>query len=79
VTCSTHERDGNRPLVGVIGGIGPLATAYFLGTSTENPGPVMADDARRLESFGASFLVGPVQHGPQLHRRGGRGRQHPRC
>jgi len=59
VTCSTHERDGNHPLVGVIGGIGPLATAYFLGTSTENPGPVMADDPPRLESFGASFLVVP--------------------
>lgn len=82
-----------RPLVGVIGGVGPLATAYFLGkvvrltqatrdqdhldmvilehasipdrtafilgTSTENPGPVMADDARRLERFGAAFLVLP--------------------
>lgn len=82
-----------RPLVGVIGGIGPLATAYFLAKvvrlteaerdqdhldmivfdhaaipdrtafildgSTEDPGPVMAEDARRLESFGASFLVVP--------------------
>ncbi len=82
-----------RPLVGVIGGVGPLATAYFLGkvvrltqaardqdhldmvildhasipdrtafilgTSTENPGLVMADDARRLERFGAAFLVVP--------------------
>jgi len=82
-----------RPLVGVIGGVGPLATAYFLGkvvrltvaerdqdhidmivfdhaaipdrtafivgTSTEDPGPVMADDARRLEAFGAAFLVIP--------------------
>lgn len=82
-----------RALVGVVGGVGPLATAYFLnkvvrltvasrdqdhldmvvfdhaaipdrtafvlGTSTENPGPVMADDARRLEQFGASFLVIP--------------------
>lgn len=81
------------PLVGVIGGVGPLATAYFLGkvvrltvaerdqdhldmivfdhaaipdrtayimgTSAEDPGPVMADDARRLEDFGAQFLVVP--------------------
>ncbi len=80
-------------LVGVIGGVGPLATAYFLdkvvrltdadrdqdhvdlvvfnhasipdrtafvvGESAANPGPVMADDARRLESFGAQFLVLP--------------------
>ncbi len=82
-----------RPLVGVIGGVGPLATAYFLGKivrlteaerdqdhldvvvfdhaaipdrtafilgdSTEDPGPVMADDARRLAAFGADFLVVP--------------------
>lgn len=82
-----------RPLVGVIGGVGPLATAYFLdmvvtlteaardqdhldmvvfnhasipdrtafllGESTDSPGPVMADDARRLEDFGADFLVLP--------------------
>lgn len=82
-----------RPLVGVIGGVGPLATAYFLdkvvrltaaerdqdhldmvvfdhagipdrtafvlGESTEDPGPVMADDGRRLEAFGADFLVLP--------------------
>jgi len=82
-----------RPLVGVIGGVGPLATAYFLGkvvrltvaerdqdhvdmivfdhasipdrtafivgASPEDPGPVMADDARRLAAFGADFLVVP--------------------
>jgi aspartate racemase len=82
-----------RPLVGVIGGVGPLATAYFLGkvvrltvaerdqdhldmivfdhaaipdrtayivgAAGEDPGPVMADDARRLEAFGADFLVIP--------------------
>lgn len=82
-----------RPLVGVIGGVGPLATAYFLGKvvrlteaerdqdhldvlvfdhaaipdrtafilgdSAEDPGPVMADDARRLAAFGADFLVVP--------------------
>ncbi|MDQ2625339.1 MAG: amino acid racemase [Actinomycetota bacterium] len=88
----THDpRSG--PLVGVIGGVGPLATAYFLdkivrltaaerdqdhvdlvvfnhasipdrtdfvvGRSLENPGPVMADDARRLEAFGSDFLVLP--------------------
>ncbi|MCL3862227.1 amino acid racemase [Actinotalea sp. K2] len=79
--------------VGVIGGVGPLATAYFLdkvvrltaaerdqdhldmvvlnhatipdrtayilGESAQNPGPVMAQDARRLERFGVSFLVLP--------------------
>src|SRR5690554_3606264 len=86
-------------LVGVIGGVGPLATAYFLdkvvrltraerdqdhvdlivfnhagipdrtafvvgtpdedGSPPQNPGPVMAQDARRLEGFGADFLVLP--------------------
>lgn len=79
--------------MGVVGGVGPQATAYFLdmvvrlthaerdqdhldmvvlnharipdrtafilGASTENPGPVMAQDARRLERFGADFLVLP--------------------
>lgn len=79
--------------VGVIGGVGPLATAYFLqrvvqrteahsdqehvdlivfnhssipdrtefilGRSQEDPGPVLAEDARRLERFGVSFLVMP--------------------
>ncbi|MCV2396320.1 amino acid racemase [Actinotalea sp. M2MS4P-6] len=79
--------------VGVIGGVGPQATAYFLdmivrlteaardqdhldmvvlnhatipdrtayilGTSDEDPGPVMAADAARLEAFGVSFLVVP--------------------
>lgn len=79
--------------VGVIGGVGPLATAYFLervvkltdaqrdqdhvdmlvlnhatipdrtafilGTSTQDPGPVLAHDAHRLEAFGVSFIVMP--------------------
>ena len=79
--------------VGVIGGVGPQATAYFLdmvvrltdaardqdhldlvvlnhatipdrtefilGTSQDDPGPVMAADAARLEAFGVSFLVVP--------------------
>lgn len=82
-----------RPPVGVIGGVGPQATAYFLdmvvrltaaerdqdhldmvvlnhasipdrtafilGESDENPGPVMAEDARRLAAFGVDFLVLP--------------------
>ncbi|GGB93532.1 aspartate/glutamate racemase family protein [Cellulomonas carbonis] len=81
------------PPVGVIGGVGPQATAYFLdmvvrltdaardqdhldlvvlnhatipdrtafivGESDEDPGPVMAEDARRLERFGVQFLVLP--------------------
>jgi len=81
------------PLVGVLGGVGPLATAYFLqrlvvctdaerdqdhvdavvlnhatipdrtafvlGRSQEDPGPVLAADARRLERFGVDFLVMP--------------------
>lgn len=85
-------RDAALP-VGVIGGVGPLATAYFLdkvvrlthahrdqdhvdlvvlnhatipdrtdfilGRSSDDPGPVMAADARRLEEFGVSFLVVP--------------------
>lgn len=80
-------------LVGVIGGVGPLATAYFLQMlvtltdastdqehvdvivfnhasipdrtdfvlhrSDQDPGPVLADDARRLASFGADFVVMP--------------------
>ncbi|MGP7961043.1 aspartate/glutamate racemase family protein [Sanguibacter sp. A247] len=80
-------------LVGVIGGVGPLATAYFLnhvvrltvaerdqdhvdmivlnhatipdrtafilGASADDPGPVLARDAQRLEAFGADFLVMP--------------------
>jgi aspartate racemase len=85
--------EATGPLVGVLGGVGPLATAYFLqlvvsltdadrdqdhldmvvldhatipdrtafvlGESDEDPGPVLARDARRLEAFGASFLVMP--------------------
>lgn len=81
------------PPVGVLGGVGPLATAYFLqrvvqltqadrdqdhldlvvlnhatipdrtdyvlGRSQSDPGPVLARDARRLETFGVSFLVMP--------------------
>jgi aspartate racemase len=84
---------GTAPLVGVLGGVGPLATAYFLqllveltdaerdqdhvdavvlnhatipdrtdfvlGRSDDDPGPVLARDARRLEAFGVSFLVMP--------------------
>ncbi|BDZ43400.1 aspartate racemase [Paraoerskovia sediminicola] len=84
---------GRSAPVGVIGGVGPLATAYFLqlvvrltdaerdqdhldmivfdhagipdrtefvlGRSTDDPGPVLADDARRLERFGVDFLVMP--------------------
>lgn len=79
--------------VGVIGGVGPAATAYFLdmvvrltraerdqdhldmvvlqhasipdrtafitGASDDDPGPVMAEDARRLERFGVELLVLP--------------------
>lgn len=79
--------------VGVIGGVGPLATAYFLqlvvqltqaerdqdhldmvvlnhstipdrtefilGRSQCDPAPILAQDARRLERFGVSFLVMP--------------------
>ena len=88
-----HEHGGERAPVGVIGGVGPLATAYFLqlvvslteaerdqdhldmvvlnhatipdrtafvlGRSDADPGPVLARDARRLEAFGVSFLVMP--------------------
>ncbi|ROS78967.1 aspartate/glutamate racemase family protein [Cellulomonas sp. PhB143] len=84
---------GRPAPVGVIGGVGPLATAYFLQLvvrltdadrdqdhldmivfdhagipdrtefvlrrSSEDPGPVLADDARRLARFGVSFLVMP--------------------
>jgi aspartate racemase len=37
----------------------PDRTAYITGASHEDPGPVMAEDARRLERFGVSFLVMP--------------------
>ncbi|WP_298993169.1 aspartate/glutamate racemase family protein [uncultured Pseudokineococcus sp.] len=84
---------GEHPLVGVVGGVGPLATvsfldavvrlteaerdqdhvdlvvlqhatipdrtAHILGASAEDPGPVMAEDARRLERWGAGFVVVP--------------------
>ncbi|MEN0128771.1 MAG: amino acid racemase [Brevundimonas sp.] len=86
------ERGATAP-VGVIGGVGPLATVYFmdkvvrltqaardqdhvdmvvlqhatipdrteyiLGRSDDNPGPVMAEDARTLERVGVSFIVVP--------------------
>ncbi|MEJ5912911.1 aspartate/glutamate racemase family protein [Pseudokineococcus sp. 1T1Z-3] len=89
---STAESPGH-PLVGVVGGVGPLATvsfldavvrltaaerdqdhvdlvvlqhatipdrtAHILGASDEDPGPVMAADARRLERWGAGFVVVP--------------------
>ncbi|MFI2364701.1 aspartate/glutamate racemase family protein [Promicromonospora sp. NPDC019610] len=92
--------DGGRPgacvagtLVGVLGGVGPLATvlfmervvrltdaardqdhvdmvvlqhatvpdrtAFVLGRSADDPGPVLAADARRLAGLGADFLVLP--------------------
>lgn len=85
-------RDG-RSLVGVVGGVGPLATAYFLarvvrltdaatdqehvdlvvhqrasipdrtafllGRSTDDPGPVMAACARDLVRLGAETVVLP--------------------
>lgn len=37
----------------------PDRTAYILGRSQENPGPVMAADARRLERLGVGFVVVP--------------------
>lgn len=37
----------------------PDRTAYILGRSTENPGPVMAADARRLAALGVGFVVIP--------------------
>lgn len=93
MTSTPTERDAAHPLVGVIGGVGPLATAYFLqlvvrlteadrdqdhvdmvvfnhatipdrtdfvlGRSGDDPGPVLARDALRLEGFGVDFLVMP--------------------
>lgn len=93
VGSGPQENAGERAPVGVIGGVGPLATAYFLqlvvslteaerdqdhldmvvlnhatipdrtafvlGRSDADPGPVLARDARRLEAFGVSFLVMP--------------------
>lgn len=37
----------------------PDRTAYILGDSPEDPGPVMAADARRLEALGVDFVVVP--------------------
>lgn len=37
----------------------PDRTAFILGASDEDPGPVMATDARRLEALGVSFVVIP--------------------
>ena len=37
----------------------PDRTAFILGRSDEDPAPVLANDARRLEQFGVSFLVMP--------------------
>lgn len=37
----------------------PDRTAFILGTSTQDPGPVMAADARRLEALGVGFVVVP--------------------
>ncbi|MFS0706149.1 aspartate/glutamate racemase family protein [Cellulomonas sp. 179-A 9B4 NHS] len=37
----------------------PDRTAYILGDSAEDPGPVMAADARRLEALGVDFVVVP--------------------
>ncbi|MEV0949325.1 amino acid racemase [Promicromonospora sp. NPDC050249] len=88
------ERDGGfAGFVGVLGGVGPLATilymervvrltdaardqdhvdmmvlqhatvpdrtAFVLGRSPDDPGPVLAADARRLAGAGAGFLVLP--------------------
>ncbi|WP_449385134.1 aspartate/glutamate racemase family protein [Cellulomonas soli] len=37
----------------------PDRTAFILGTSPQDPGPVMARDARRLSSLGVDFIVVP--------------------
>lgn len=37
----------------------PDRTAHVLGGSAQDPGPVMADDARRLERWGAELVVVP--------------------
>lgn len=93
MTHDVSDQEPARTLVGVIGGVGPLATAYFLemvvrltdaardqdhldmvvfdhaaipdrtdfllGRSAQDPGPVLADDARRLVAFGSELLVMP--------------------
>ena len=82
-----------RKVLGILGGVGPLATAYFMETiirrteaasdqdhlemvvlnhteipdrtayilhsRSPDPGPVLAEDARRLESWGADVIVIP--------------------
>ncbi len=37
----------------------PDRTAYILGTDDANPGPVMAEDARRLTAMGVDFIAVP--------------------
>lgn len=37
----------------------PDRTAYILGASAEDPGPVMAEDARRLTALGVEFVAVP--------------------
>lgn len=88
-----NEKNGKKPLLGIIGGLGPMASAYFLetvtahtradcdqehiniilssraetpdrtafilGKSDKSPLPYMIEDAKRLEAYGADFLLMP--------------------
>ncbi|MDL2293751.1 amino acid racemase [Ruminococcaceae bacterium OttesenSCG-928-D13] len=83
--------NGNRKILGVIGGLGPFASAYFYdlinlhtqansdqdhldlvissrastpdrtgfirGENPESPGPVMAEEAKKLQAYGAGVLA----------------------
>lgn len=87
------SKEGKKPLLGIIGGLGPMASAYFLetvtahtkadcdqehiniilssraetpdrtafilGKSSDSPLPYMIEDAKRLESYGADYLLMP--------------------
>ncbi|WP_249670862.1 aspartate/glutamate racemase family protein [Cellulomonas wangleii] len=60
VRRTAAERDQDHVDLVVLQHAGiPDRTAYILGRSTEDPGPVMAADARRLERLGVGFVVVP--------------------
>ena len=90
-----------KKILGIIGGVGPMATAYFmekivdmtesetdqenidmvvlnhcsipdrtahiLDHSKPNPGPIMAEDAKKLEQMGAGVVVTPCNTAHYFH------------
>jgi aspartate racemase len=58
LTAADRDQD-NVDLVVLQHSTIPDRTAYILGDSDENPGPVMAEDAHRLTLLGVEFIVIP--------------------